>query len=239
MSSLSAFGWIQSSLGIDITGEWQGIVNLNVGGVAFSCQRRTFKPAADTSILCKMALATDRNVPRSEDGSIIIDRDPETFRHVLNFLRANQKLILPDNFCEWDLLLEDARVYELPKLADEIRSNSKYQQRCFVESLPSGVMLRWVDNNNSSYSSSSSSSDGNSLSSKHKIDVFPPLQLFAVDVNSGSLMFQGRVVSSVDEAVAILLTTYQMTVDVWHRDTVIVSSSEKHLSHTVFMTKKK
>lgn len=256
MSSLSAFGWLQSSLGIDITGEWSGLVSLNVGGVTFSCHRKTFKSFADASVLCKMALSTDRNVPRSEDGSVILDRDPETFRHVLNFLRGNgQKLLLPDNFDEWDLLLDDARVYELPKLAEAIRAHPRYQQRCFVDSLPSGVMLRWVEGSTSSSSSSSNNISENAFSPQ-KIELFPPLQSLEVTeekvVSEGGdhheegkvsqscskMTFQGRNVSFVDEAVAILLTTYQMKVDVWHRDAVS-GSNEQRLAHTVFLTKKK
>lgn len=241
MSSLSAFGWLQSSLGIDITGEWQGIVNLNVGGVAFTCQRRTFQSGAEDSVLCKMALTTDRQkVPRSEDGSVILDRDPETFRHILNFLRSNQeKLCLPDDFSEWDLLLDDARVYQLGKLRDAILAHPRYQQRCFFDSLPHGVMIRWVENGNDVdvdeiTKNEEKETDETQKKSRDRIDVYPPLQLFGVNATSGFLVYQSRIVRSIDEAVMILLSTYQMKVDVWHRDVV-----EGNLNHTVFLTKKK
>lgn len=41
-----------------------------------------------------------------------IDRDGKMFRHILNFMR-NSKLSLPDNFTDVDLLLEEARYFEI------------------------------------------------------------------------------------------------------------------------------
>lgn len=264
MSSLSAFGWLQSSLGIDITGEWNSIVSFSVGGCSFSCQRRTFKCCAESSVLCQMALAQDqRTVTKTEDGSIVLDRDPETFRHVLNFLRSGaQRLLLPDDFGDWDLLMDDARVYGLQQLSDAIRSHPKYQQRCFAQNLPQGVMVRWTTwNTNSSSikkkpqqqqqqpqttgapaeteSSSSSSSSSSHQQQQHAIEIFPPLQLLEVDAGGSSLKFQGRQVSSVDEAVAIILFTFSMHIETWHRDTIGGGGGEDgKIAHTIFFTKK-
>jgi hypothetical protein len=42
-----------------------------------------------------------------------IDRDGAMFRHILNFMR-NSRLLLPDNFDGVDLLLEEARYFEIP-----------------------------------------------------------------------------------------------------------------------------
>lgn len=41
-----------------------------------------------------------------------IDRDGKMFRHILNFMR-NSKLSLPENFTDIDLLLEEARYFEI------------------------------------------------------------------------------------------------------------------------------
>ena len=41
-----------------------------------------------------------------------IDRDGRMFRHVLNFVR-NARLLLPDDFADIDLLLEEAKFYEI------------------------------------------------------------------------------------------------------------------------------
>jgi len=43
-----------------------------------------------------------------------IDRDGKMFRHILNFMR-NSKLSLPDNFTDIDLLLEEARYFEITR----------------------------------------------------------------------------------------------------------------------------
>lgn len=42
-----------------------------------------------------------------------IDRDGAMFRHILNFMR-NSRLLLPENFDGIDLLLEEARYFEIP-----------------------------------------------------------------------------------------------------------------------------
>ena len=41
-----------------------------------------------------------------------IDRDGEMFRHILNFMR-NGKLLIPPTFPDIDLLLEEARYFDI------------------------------------------------------------------------------------------------------------------------------
>lgn len=48
-----------------------------------------------------------------------IDRDGKTFRHVLNYMRTN-RLILPDNFDDFETLLDEARFYELENMIKQI-----------------------------------------------------------------------------------------------------------------------
>lgn len=36
------------------------------------------------------------------------------FRHILNFMR-NSKLLIPDNFQDLDLLLEEAKYFDIPR----------------------------------------------------------------------------------------------------------------------------
>lgn len=43
-----------------------------------------------------------------------IDRDGGMFRHILNFMR-NSKLLIPDNFQDLDLLLEEAKYFDIPR----------------------------------------------------------------------------------------------------------------------------
>lgn len=48
-----------------------------------------------------------------------IDRDGDSFRHILNYLR-NSKVILPDNFNEYEQLYEEAKYYDLHGLVHHL-----------------------------------------------------------------------------------------------------------------------
>jgi hypothetical protein len=229
--SMSAMGWLQSSLGLDITGEWNRIVHLNVGGLLYMCQRKTFKDR--TSTLAKMVV-TDA-FPRAEDGSMVIDRDGNSFRHVLNFLRTG-RLLVADGFDEWDLLLDDAAAYGMRDLEDAISGHPAYQRRQFRRALPQSVYLRFdytvtspVATPAPAASSPVGGSAGEQQSSKSvaAVHLLPPLPMLSVNPDTRSLQHHGRDVSSVDEAVTILMTTYEMTVNSWERTPV---------SSTVFLT---
>jgi hypothetical protein len=43
-----------------------------------------------------------------------IDRDGDMFKHILNFMR-NSKLLIADDFCDLDLLLEEAKYFEISR----------------------------------------------------------------------------------------------------------------------------
>ena len=191
--SMSVMGFLQSGLGLDITGEWNRIVHVNVGGVTYSCQRKTFQAYQKESVLCKMIL--EDAAPRAEDGCYVLDRDGLLFRHVLNFLRTS-RLVVPDRFDEWDLLLEDAKAYGLPALEEAVAQHPAYKKRALRRSLPAAVFLRW-------------NADG--------VQLLPPLPMLSVQ-EGGKLVYQSRVVESLDEAVTILLMTYQMRVETWQKD---------------------
>lgn len=50
-----------------------------------------------------------------------IDRDGKLFRYILSYLRS-ARLLLPENFSEFDQLLEEARYYDLHGLVKEIET---------------------------------------------------------------------------------------------------------------------
>ncbi len=53
-----------------------------------------------------------------------IDRDGKIFRHILNFLRLGQ-LMLPDSFSDWDLLIEEAKFYDIPAMAKMVEHHRR------------------------------------------------------------------------------------------------------------------
>jgi hypothetical protein len=56
-----------------------------------------------------------------------IDRDGGMFRHILNFMR-NSRLLIPENFADLDLLLEEARYFDI---ARELHESETFFDVCF------------------------------------------------------------------------------------------------------------
>ena len=78
-----------------------------------------------------------------------IDRDGKVFRHILAFMRSG-RLLLPDGFKDWEVLMEEAQYYDIQPLIKDI------------ERLRSRSRSNGVD----SSSSSSGSATGGSVSVK-------------------------------------------------------------------------
>ncbi|KOX71519.1 BTB/POZ domain-containing protein KCTD15 [Melipona quadrifasciata] len=53
-----------------------------------------------------------------------IDRDGGMFRHILNFMR-NSRLLIPDNFADLDLLLEEARYFDIAPMCRQLEQMKK------------------------------------------------------------------------------------------------------------------
>lgn len=145
--SVGAVSWLHRTTGIELAGGSSSAlrsqaVQINVGGTLYVVSERTLGSAAEHSDIF-------RRIQKREcallNGSLFIDRDGSSFRHVINFIRCGGVLVLPDGFDDWDLLLADADYYQLPSLAEAIRSNFDYQQRAFRRQLPLNVMLRWEE----------------------------------------------------------------------------------------------
>ena len=95
------------------------IIRLNVGGVIHTTTRATLCTYPE-SMLGAM-FSGDFGATMDENGHYFIDRDGEIFKHVLNFLRSN-RVTLPEDFTEWDLLLSEADFYQIQPMIDALKS---------------------------------------------------------------------------------------------------------------------
>ena len=82
----------------------KGKIKLNVGGYRFETSRSTFTQYPESML---ETLVSGRfNIELDDQGYIFIDRDGKMFKYILNALR-NKKLVLPQDFTEYDLLSEE------------------------------------------------------------------------------------------------------------------------------------
>lgn len=86
-------------------------VHIDVGGTIYTSSLETLTKYPD-SRLAKLFNGTIPIVLDSLKQHYFIDRDGDMFKHILNFMR-NSKLLLSDEFTEIDLLLEEARYFEI------------------------------------------------------------------------------------------------------------------------------
>ena len=100
-------------------------VTLNVGGHIYTTTRATLLRYPD-SMLGRM-FASDLNSAKDHNGHVIIDRDGTLFRYVLNFLRSD-RLVLPADFTELDMLELEADFYQLTELTDAVKVLQKGKQ---------------------------------------------------------------------------------------------------------------
>ncbi|KAG5481657.1 hypothetical protein CUR178_07010 [Leishmania enriettii] len=135
----AAVTWLQNSLGVDVTGEWARHVHLNVGGTLYTTRWHTLRALKDH---CIFGPILEGRGHRCEDGSFLIDRDGALFRYIIAYLRDG-RLSIPENFVEWDMLLQEVRYYELPAMEKSVMEHFEYQRSVFRRQLPHGVYVWW------------------------------------------------------------------------------------------------
>jgi|TARA_B110000091_G_C13805612_1_gene472364 hypothetical protein len=91
------------------------LVKLNVGGQLFVTTQETI--ANFPSMLC--ALVQHSNPATMVDDYMFIDRDPHTFRWILNYLRGS-KILPPKMSVDMYLLLEEAQYFAVDGLVTRI-----------------------------------------------------------------------------------------------------------------------
>ncbi|KAG5507584.1 hypothetical protein JKF63_06533 [Porcisia hertigi] len=135
----AAVTWLQNSFGVDMTGDWNHHVHLNVGGTLYTTRRHTLRALKDNRVFGPIL---DGRVRRCEDGSFLIDRDGALFRYIIAYLRDG-RLTLPDNFWEWEMLLQEIRYYDLPEMEKSVMDSFEYQKSVFRRQLPRCVCVWW------------------------------------------------------------------------------------------------
>jgi hypothetical protein len=101
-------------------------VHIDVGGCIYTSSLETLTKFPESRIT-KMFNGTIPIVLDTLKQHYFIDRDGKTFRHVLNYMRTN-RLALPENFNQYESLLDEAKYYELDsliKLIEEKQQESK------------------------------------------------------------------------------------------------------------------
>lgn len=97
-------------------------LEINVGGRVFTTRRSTLA-AVQGSMLAELfgeRSTAFLTAPRDHDGRVFLDRDAESFAHVLDYLRRSGQLVgefSPDALAR---LRDDARHFGLPHLVEEV-----------------------------------------------------------------------------------------------------------------------
>ncbi|CAI4223931.1 unnamed protein product [Auanema sp. JU1783] len=99
-------------------------IRLNVGGKIFTTTRQTLTRDCP-SFLQKLCEDGSMTSHKDDSGAYLIDRDPEYFGPVLNYLRHG-KLVINPGISE-EGVLEEAEFYNLPTLSTMI--NERIQER--------------------------------------------------------------------------------------------------------------
>ncbi|XP_044733976.1 BTB/POZ domain-containing protein KCTD1 [Chrysoperla carnea] len=121
-------------------------VHIDVGGTIYTSSLETLTKYPD-SRLAKLFNGSIPIVLDSLKQHYFIDRDGGMFRHILNFMR-NSRLLIPDNFSDIDLLLEEAKYFDIAPMIRQL------------EQLKKDRLKNGLTNNNNPSSISNNSNSG-------------------------------------------------------------------------------
>ncbi|CAF4281146.1 unnamed protein product [Rotaria sp. Silwood2] len=123
VASIDSHPILNSTLSSNSKGDW---VLLNVGGKHFMTTRSTL--SKEESFLCRLCqYEPDLKTDIDDKGAYLIDRDPNYFNVVLNYLRHG-KLILETNLAE-EGVLEEAEFYNIRSLIELVKEKIRERDR--------------------------------------------------------------------------------------------------------------
>ncbi|XP_075168431.1 BTB/POZ domain-containing protein twz isoform X1 [Haematobia irritans] len=102
-------------------------VHIDVGGTIYTSSLETLTKYPDS----KLAKLFNGSIPIVLDSlkqHYFIDRDGGMFRHILNFMR-NSRLLISEDFPHLELLLEEARYFEVEPMIKQLESMRKDRVR--------------------------------------------------------------------------------------------------------------
>ncbi|KAK5639767.1 hypothetical protein RI129_010578 [Pyrocoelia pectoralis] len=135
-------------------------VHIDVGGTIYTSSLETLTKYPE-SRLAKLFNGSIPIVLDSLKQHYFIDRDGAMFRHILNFMR-NSRLLIPENFSDLDLLLEEARYFDIAPMIRQLEQLKK-------EKIKNGL---YVTHNNSTDGNSGRFHDGLSPYRHGSVDSF-------------------------------------------------------------------
>ncbi|XP_014244003.1 BTB/POZ domain-containing protein KCTD1 isoform X2 [Cimex lectularius] len=109
-------------------------VHIDVGGTIYTSSLETLTKYPE-SRLAKLFNGSIPIVLDSLKQHYFIDRDGGMFRHILNFMR-NSRLLIPDTFTDLDLLLEEAKYFEIQPMIRQLEQMKK--ERCKSKGIKNG-----------------------------------------------------------------------------------------------------
>ena len=105
-----------------MTEEDSTLIELNVGGVYYKTTKKTLLQERDSYFnqiinnSSKSFTYENYNNKKHTIFKLFIDRNGDLFKYILDYLRNNKKLILPDNFKDFKRLQAEAKFYKLTDL---------------------------------------------------------------------------------------------------------------------------
>ncbi|CAO1330687.1 unnamed protein product [Diamesa tonsa] len=107
-------------------------VHIDVGGTIYTSSLETLTKYPDS----RLARLFNGSIPIVLDSlkqHYFIDRDGNMFRHILNFMR-NSKLLIADDFSDLELLLEEAKYFEITAMIRQIEQLKRDKLRNGIKS---------------------------------------------------------------------------------------------------------
>jgi len=94
-------------------GSWDGYIVLNVGGTHFTTKLETLRSVRGSWF--ERMFREESNTNRSNDGTYFVDQNPDTFAHILNYLREGDLLVKSNDRALRSQLRDDVEYFELPE----------------------------------------------------------------------------------------------------------------------------